>query len=842
MDRGAEESAGGGGAERPPRGVAFVACGWDFPGGMEGQARRLAEALAARGVPVSYLTTSPSRDGRALREVQGNLTLYRLPVLAPLDWATTLGLLEVTALSILARRKEELDAIYAVHYEPGAIASRVGEALGLPVVVKLACSGPYGDAHGLLDGPDRDRQLQGLRRVTRLVAITEEIAREAKDLLGVAPEKVVRLSNGVDLGRFQARTAPPEGPPRVLFLGRLGEQKRVDLLLEAMALVRRRLPRAELDVAGDGPLLQALQVQAERLGLRRAARFLGRVEDVRPLFAAAHALALPSRVEGMSNAILEAMASGVPVVATRVAGTSELVGDEVEGLLVPPDDAEALAAALLRVLESPELSGALGAAGRRRVEAEHDLERVVEAHARLFREVGAEVRARPPSATPTTPKLRELVRATTRAGLRTGRDGVRGTARLLRDQVFRRLGGATPTTRGVALLVRDIDALGGMERQAGRLARGLVQAGVQVTTITCTAPGLTRLPERGRWTDVRDGARLYRLPLLAYEAATAALLWRHREEWGVIYAVQLMMGAIGARLGRLLDAPVVVKLACGGPWGDMACLAALPPAEREEVRADLAGCDLVCLSAEIEAEARGMGFTRVHRLPNGVETAAIDAARPVRPAGDVPTVLFAGRLDRQKGVDLLIHAFAEVARAVPFVRLVLAGEGPEGRELSNLARRVGVADRVDLLGRRDDVWGLLKGATVCALPTRAEGMSNTLLEALAAGCPVVATDIAPNAEVLAGGAGVLVPTDDPGALAHALKVLLERPDERARLARAGRARVRERYDMSHVLDLHLQLFASLQRETPPPGAVRFGGRFLAARGGDAMRVARRLIK
>ena len=819
------------------RGVAFIACGFDFTGGMEGQARRLAEQLAARGLPVTYVTTSPSREGRGLRETRGLLTVYRLPVLAPLDWTTTLGLLEMTALSLLARRRDELDAIYSVHYETGAIAARVGEALGLPVLVKLACSGPFGDARGLLDSPDRERQLEALRGVSRLVAITDEIAREAQELLELSPRQIARLRNGVDLSRFTARAAPPPGPPRVLFLGRLGEQKRVDLLLEALSLLRRRVPEAELDVAGDGPLMQGLQVHAERLGLRRAARFLGRQEDVLPLLAAAHVLALPSAVEGTSNALLEAMASGLPVVATRVGGTLELVRDGVEGLLVPPDDARALAAALERVLLEPGLAARLGAAGRDRVEHEHDLGRVVDAHLELFREVARE----PSSVEATSSGLGELVRATTRAGLRAGRDGVRGTARLLRDQVRRRIAGDRGPARGVALLVRDIDALGGMERQAGRLSRGLVRAGVPVTLLTCTAPGLTRLPPGNRWTERRDGARLYRLPLLVYESAAAGLLWRHREEWGAIYAVQLMMGAIGARLGRVLDAPVVVKLACGGPWGDMAALQALPEREREEVRRDLAECELICLSAEIEAEARAAGFTRLHRIPNGVDAAAVAAAIPVRPAGDVPTILFAGRLDRQKGVDLLLHAFVEVSARVPFVRLLLAGEGPEGGELAGLARRLGIAERVDLLGRRDDVWGLLKGATVCALPTRAEGMSNTLLEALAAGCPVVATDIPPNLEVLAGGGGVLVPTDDVGALAHALTVLLERPQERAQLARLGQARVRERFDMERVVDLHLQLLAGLGQETPRPGRLRFGGRFLAARGDDARRVCRRLL-
>ena len=137
----------------------FLACGFDSPGGMEGQARRLAEGIAERGIPVTYVTTSPSVDRRPIREERGLLSLYRVPVLAAVDWATTLGILEVTALQIIGRRRQELSAIYAVQHEIGAIAVRVGEAAGLPVVLKFACGGSLGDAYTVLHHSDRDALL-----------------------------------------------------------------------------------------------------------------------------------------------------------------------------------------------------------------------------------------------------------------------------------------------------------------------------------------------------------------------------------------------------------------------------------------------------------------------------------------------------------------------------------------------------------------------------------------------------------------------------------------------------------------------------------------------------------
>ncbi|MCA8921265.1 MAG: glycosyltransferase family 4 protein [Planctomycetes bacterium] len=822
------------------KGLAFLACGFDFSGGMEGQARRLAERIAEFGVPVTYVTTSPSTKRRPLRERVGELEVVRVPVLAAVDWATSLGILEVTALNAIARRRTKLDGIYSVHYETGAIASRIGESLGLPVVVKLACGGRFGDAQGVLHSLDRARQQAGLQAATRIAAISGEIEREALELLEIAPENVVRVKNGIDLRRFPLR--PDPGRPRVLFLGRLGAQKRIDLLLAAAATLRQRVPDLEVVLAGDGPLLGSLRVEVQRRGLGDVVRFVGRQPDVIGLLAEAAVLVLPSDAEGTSNALLEAMASGVPVVATRVGGTSELVTHDVQGLLVAPGDAAALAAALERLLGDPALRARLGSAGRAHIEAHYDLDQVARQHVELFTELKAQHRPDESRLLVLPGSRAEVLRATTKASLRTGRDGVVSTAKLVADQVRRwsQPGGAR--AGGVAILVRDVDALGGMERQAMALARGLVAIGMPVTLITCTAPGLARLPERS-WYEEREGVRLYRVPLVLYESAAAGILYRNRDRWNVIYAVQLMMGAIGARLGQVLDAPVVVKLACGGTWGDMSALQGLAIRDREQVLRGLSAAQLVCISDEIAAEARQMGFRAEHmsRIPNGVDVDAVAAAAPVQPLGDAPTILFAGRLDRQKGVDLLLHAFATFAEELPLARLLLAGSGPQAKELRELAAQLGVAERVAFLGRRDDVWGLLRGCTVCALPSRSEGISNTLLEALAAGAPVVASDISPNREVIGEGCGVLVPSDDVGAFAHALRTLLNRPADRSRLALLGRARVREAFDMPRVVEAHAELFAQLGAGRARPGALGFTRRFVASRGGDVWRLSRRLL-
>lgn len=819
-----------------PRGVAFLACGFDRADGVNGRSRRLAEGIAARGVPVVYVTTSPSRERRPLREERGRLTLFRVPVLAPVDWATSLGVLEVTALAVLGRRRDDLDAIYAAPADVGGIAARVGASVGLPVAVGLARGGRFGDAWAALASPERDRALAALRRVDRVVAPTDQTAAEARDLLGVAPGRILQVADGVDLRRHRPRPRPDDGaagPPRLLVLGRLGPAERVDVLLQACVRLRDALGDLELTVAGSGPLRRALEAEAVELGLSRRVRFVGRRGDDRPLLRSATALAVPSEIDAASDVLLAAMATAVPIVATAVAGTPERVRDGVEALLVPPGDPAALADALQRVVAAPALARRLGEAGRRRAEERHDLEAVVDRHVELLGDLRRAARA-PGSA-------RRLLRAGARAGLRTGRDGVRSSVTRAVDGVRRRVAPEGPPPRGVAVLLRDIDVRGPTEEQALRLVDRLAAAGHRVIVLSCT-PGLAGRPD-GAWVEAdRGGVTVYRVPLVAFESIGATLLYRHRAEWSAVYALQLDMVVIGARLGEVLGAPVAVKLDRGGPHGDVATIGSLPPTERERVLAALGACHLVCQSDEIAAEARSLGLApeRLVRIPNGVDVDAVAAAPAVRPTRGEPTVLFRGALTHAKGVDLLLHAFAEASEGAPLAELLLAGAGPQADELRHLADRLGVAGRVHFLGRREDGWGLVRGATVFALPSRSEGLSSSLLEALAAGTPVVASAIPPNAEVLAGGAGVLVPPDDVDAFAHALGELLRQPDLRARLAARGRARVREAFSLQRTVEAYSALFARLGDEADPPGRLRFAGRFLGARGRDVGRVVRKI--
>ncbi len=198
---------------------------------------------------------------------------------------------------------------------------------------------------------------------------------------GVSPRKVTCIQNGIDVDRFRP-AHNPDGP--AVTVARLSPEKDVATLLHAAALVLQDAPGFRLEIAGDGVCMPALRQTAEQLNLGGVVTFLGQVRDVPNLLARAGLFALPSLAEGISLTLLEAMASGLAVATTRVGGNPEVVVDGETGLLVPPADPQALAAALLRLRRDAALRRRMGDAGRRRVEQHFAVRAMVAAYEALY--------------------------------------------------------------------------------------------------------------------------------------------------------------------------------------------------------------------------------------------------------------------------------------------------------------------------------------------------------------------------------------------------------------------------------------------------------------------------
>lgn len=232
-----------------------------------------------------------------------------------------------------------------------------------------------------------------VQAVDRLICVSEA-ARASYVRGGVPTEKLRLVRNGIalrpvaeDRRQVRGRLALEPRAWIVLTVARMTEQKGHRDLLDAMPAVLAREPLARFLWVGEGPLEPALRARADELGLEKYVWFLGGREDVPELLTAADLFVLPSRFEGLPLAMLEAMAAGLPVVGTRVCGTTEAVCDGVTGRLVDPGDPAALSAAILEVLEQPEQAARWGSAGRRHVERQFNAARMAEETVAVYQEV-----------------------------------------------------------------------------------------------------------------------------------------------------------------------------------------------------------------------------------------------------------------------------------------------------------------------------------------------------------------------------------------------------------------------------------------------------------------------
>ncbi len=228
------------------------------------------------------------------------------------------------------------------------------------------------------------------------VANSEAVRQDTVRQEGVDPARIRVIPNGVDPNRFAGsadrptvrhRLGLPADGPLLLTVSNLIHYKGHGTLLEAVSLITRKHPTARFVLAGEGPMRAEIERRIATAGLADLVRVLGERIDIPDLLRAADLLVHPSDEEGFPNAILEAMAAGRPVVATRVGGTPELVVDGVTGTLVPPRSPAALAAAVSHLLADSQLADRMGAAGRERAVREFSLARMVERTEALYAEV-----------------------------------------------------------------------------------------------------------------------------------------------------------------------------------------------------------------------------------------------------------------------------------------------------------------------------------------------------------------------------------------------------------------------------------------------------------------------
>jgi glycosyltransferase involved in cell wall biosynthesis len=620
-----------------------------------------------------------------------------------------------------------------------------------------------------------DRLARKLDRhlVSAYVANSEVAGRNLRAILGTDRPPVSVVVNGID--RTALRTGDEGAPrePSVLCVGNITPNKGQGVLLEAVRLLRMRDPRIRATLVGRDFTRGRFFREAERKGLAESFTAAGFVDDIGAHLARASVVVLPTlHREGMPTSLLEAMAAGVPVVASRVGGVVEIVEDGATGLLVAPGDPRQLAGAIFRLLEDPSEALRLAGNARRYVQAHHDLSGMVDGHRRAFQEA--------------------LSRAGVPRSPRSRGPSIEGPASV-----------AHVTTAAISLRYLLLGQLLAI-RDRGYAVTGVSSPGTDVAVLAARAIPHAAVTMTRRFTPLSDLGSLVGLYRLMRSGG-----------FTIVHAHNPKPGLLAQVAARLAGVPVVVNTLHGfyfhdgmGPLGRRFYVALEKIAAR---------CSDVILSQneeDIETAVReGIApRERLRYLGNGIDLGRFDPAR-LSPearrrtraglgiAEHAPVVGFVGRLVAEKGVNDLLLAAREVLERIPGTRFLLVGgtDAEKPDRLTPEALERGLESALCLAGVRQDMPELYAAMDVFVLPSHREGFPRAPLEAAAMRVPCIATDIRGCRQAVSHGrTGLLVPVGEVSALAGAILTLLEDAGLAQRMGAEGRRRALREFDEQHV--------------------------------------------
>lgn len=359
-------------------------------GGAEKVLSYLAPALAAEGAEVTVLTArppgfeTPETETTAARPGPGRVTVVRLAT-SRLRFAGTWLYLRNLRRRLAAGG---IDLAYVSMLKHDAyVAVGEGRRRGFPVVLRPEGAGATGDLAWQAWGRFGRRIGRQCRRADAVVSISDAVTAELRGA-GYDPSKIVALPNGVPVPEPAWQRRPDwRRAPRAVFVGRLAAEKGLDTLIDAWPAVLAAFPGSGLSLVGEGPERPALEARVARLGLAASVDLPGACDDPTDRLRGADLFVLPSREEGMSVALLEAMALGVPLAATSIPGNLRLIDDFRHGRLAPPNDPAALARVILDQWTDFDRAVDMAHAARRRVRDEFSIGAVARRHMELFQDL-----------------------------------------------------------------------------------------------------------------------------------------------------------------------------------------------------------------------------------------------------------------------------------------------------------------------------------------------------------------------------------------------------------------------------------------------------------------------
>jgi glycosyltransferase involved in cell wall biosynthesis len=555
----------------------------------------------------------------------------------------------------------------------------------------------------------------------------------------------------------------------------------LDILLEAFASLRRpelTLELVDVDGGGDERLVAGLRARAARPDLDGRVRFVRDPDDLHPLMQRWRvAVSANVAADGAAVPLRDAVALGVPVVATDRGANAEFVG--AHGVVVRPGRTTDLATALARTLDDEVLQ-----------------ERIAQD-------------ARGGGITTATSRPQESS----------------DLVRVLDDLAER---GARRRAGTVVFVVPDFEpTLGGTTRQTQNQARELQARGYDVLVLT------QRLQVHWPRSEVNGGMRLRRVgpsgrTSLRMKLLVLSVAWwlrRHRDDIAVVNAIMYPDFVVSAALAGLGERTVMCWAGLGDATDTVGTSGPLRAPLRAIRRRALSRAAQVALTPALHDELDRLGLGRdVSVIPTPVD---VEVFRPPTPAervearralgvhDDELVIAYTGHLRALKRVERLVEAFGRLVASGRPARLLLVGSprddlADQPLALQDELERLAERDRVIITGAVSDVRPYLHAADTFVLPSDREGLSNSVLEALATGLPVVAPASAAGDQVLDETCGIVPESNDPADLFDALTELADRPDYRARLARGAR-QAAERFAVARVVNEYEGLYSRLRR-------------------------------
>lgn len=384
---------------RTPRGVCLLVTDIDAPsGGVQKNSRLLLHELGKRKV-ATYVCVR-NYHGLARTDVVDGIVFRRSPVIGrSMALNGIIYLLDV--LFWLIRNRGKYDIIHCQQmFGPTMAAAVASYIIRKPILTRVTTMGELGEVKQIRDMPLAWLRARLIKRVSCWVALTREMKSELVSL-GI-PGKKIKIIHNSTVIPVEAAYAPEtkaklrselglEDQKTGVFVGRLSEEKNLDVLVRAWVAVCDAFPQAQLLLLGEGGAYRNVEPRlrelVRELGLTEAVHFLGHVSRAKEFVIASDVFVLPSRTEGMSNALVEAFACGAAIVATDIPANAEICTDRVNSLLVPVGDSGLLAAAVSEIFASPQLASDLGAAARKKAQEELTVDRMITAYLETYQEM-----------------------------------------------------------------------------------------------------------------------------------------------------------------------------------------------------------------------------------------------------------------------------------------------------------------------------------------------------------------------------------------------------------------------------------------------------------------------